>query len=278
MNKLALLLISLLSGSTAFAQALQTDAELLEGEEEELRRYTVEIIVFAYKENVSLGSEIFVPEIVAPTAEAPIETSDPDENGRVNRGTNRESRFEMVQLGRDELTMTTKREQLERLDAYEPMLHFGWTQTALPEDETPTLDLNRFGRTPAGLAGKLSLYLSRYLHLVVDMELAADDSDSAFANSAARNSGFVDPLGDRSNAADNSGSAYYRERENYRGEPVYAPLRYTINEDRLFKNGEIRYFDHPKFGVIAKVTRFEVEEVEQQPDDTEFLSPAVVGE
>jgi hypothetical protein len=38
------------------------------------------------------------------------------------------------------------------------------------------------------------------------------------------------------------------------------------------KNGDIRYFDHPKFGVIAKITR--VEETEEEIiDDTEDLLP-----
>ena len=40
------------------------------------------------------------------------------------------------------------------------------------------------------------------------------------------------------------------------GSPVY----YRIQEDRILKNGELRYYDHPKFGVLAKVTRVEEEE------------------
>ena len=37
------------------------------------------------------------------------------------------------------------------------------------------------------------------------------------------------------------------------------PVRYRIVEDRIMKTGDIRYFDHPRFGVIAKVTRPEEE-------------------
>jgi hypothetical protein len=33
------------------------------------------------------------------------------------------------------------------------------------------------------------------------------------------------------------------------------PVRYRIAEDRIMKTGETRYFDHPRFGVIAKVTK-----------------------
>ena len=36
------------------------------------------------------------------------------------------------------------------------------------------------------------------------------------------------------------------------------------------RNGELRYFDHPKFGVLAKITRIETEEEEDGGED-EFL-------
>ena len=42
-----------------------------------------------------------------------------------------------------------------------------------------------------------------------------------------------------------------------------APVRYRITEDRIFKSGDLRYFDHPKFGVLAKITRVEEPEVDE---------------
>ena len=44
------------------------------------------------------------------------------------------------------------------------------------------------------------------------------------------------------------------------------PVRYVINENRILKNGELRYYDHPKFGVLAKVTRIEEDEEEEEED------------
>ena len=67
-------------------------------------------------------------------------------------------------------------------------------------------------------------------------------------------------------------------RDSYVREPLYAPLRFRISENRLFKNGETRYYDHPKFGVVAKVLLFEAVEEEILPDDTEFLLPAITSE
>ena len=53
------------------------------------------------------------------------------------------------------------------------------------------------------------------------------------------------------------------------------PVKYTILEDRIFRNGEIRYYDHPKSGVLARITRVEEEEPEEPPmTDELFLLPA----
>jgi hypothetical protein len=47
---------------------------------------------------------------------------------------------------------------------------------------------------------------------------------------------------------------------------------YRIEEDRIVRNNELRYFDHPKFGVLAKITRIEAE-VPEDLDTTDDLLP-----
>ena len=59
MKKLTYSLLSLLLALPAMAQEPEDNAE-----EEEIRRYTVEIIVFKYAEDVSSGSEVFLGEMV----------------------------------------------------------------------------------------------------------------------------------------------------------------------------------------------------------------------
>ncbi|MGB5164195.1 MAG: CsiV family protein, partial [Woeseiaceae bacterium] len=120
--------------------------------------------------------------------------------------------LEWVLLEKSELTMTESYGRLERLQAYEPAMHFGWTQPTYEEDLTTSIPLHAFGRPPAALDGSLKLYLSRFLHLVVDLQLDAGAEQPTF---------------------------------------------YRINENRILRNGEVRYFDHPRFGVIAKVSRAE---------------------
>ena len=293
MRRLIVFLSAAAMSASIGAQDLPLDSELLEEVEPEIRRYTVELIVFAYAENISVGTEVFLPEVIEIEEVDPLGLGETGEEGEVpddsvptftdttvpeglveEEEEVEDTLFEMALLLEDDLTMIDKLEHLDRLDAYEPLMHVGWTQTALTEEETPALDLREFGEPPEGLAGTLTLYLSRYLHLVVDLELDAPESEQERFNSA-RN--FEEPV------------ARYNDRYDYESqdelgaplfeaEPVYEPLRYQIIENRLFKNGEIRYYDHPKFGVIAKVLRYEVPEEELPPDDTEFLLPAVVGD
>ena len=96
---------------------------------------------------------------------------------------------------------------------------------------------------PDGLDGSLRLYLGRFLHLVVELEL-----DAPIAR-------------DEINASPRYGDD--RSVNEYGDFGAVPPPRYRIFEDRILKSGELRYFDHPKFGVLAKASR-----VEEIPDET----------
>ena len=230
MKKLTYSLLSLLLILPAVAQEPADDIE-----EQEIRRYTVEIIVFKYAEDVSSGSEVFLGDKIE---------FDEDELEILELRPFRsvgdfkplpDNKF--VLLEEEDYQLTEALGRLQRLDAYEPIMHFGWTQATWPEEQTEPLSLYRFATPPADLHGSLTLYLSRYLHLVVDLQL-----DNPVAS----------PL-DYSTI-----------------QPQRGPVRYVINENRILKNGELRYYDHPKFGVLAKVTRVEEEE-EEDPEESELL-------
>lgn len=230
MKKLTYSLLSLLLILPAVAQEPADDIE-----EQEIRRYTVEIIVFKYAEDVSSGSEVFLGD--------KIEFDEDELEILALRPFRSVGDFkplpdiEFVLLEEEDYQLTEALGRLQRLDAYEPIMHFGWTQATWPEEQTEPLSLYRFASPPADLHGSLTLYLSRYLHLVVDLQL-----DNPVAS----------PL-DYSTI-----------------QPQRGPVRYVINENRILKNGELRYYDHPKFGVLAKVTRVEEEEAED-PEESELL-------
>ncbi|MDH5303250.1 MAG: peptidoglycan binding protein CsiV [Gammaproteobacteria bacterium] len=232
-RKSKLLLLATLLPALATAQD-----ELLDEEPAEIRLYSVEVIVFTYADGGSPGSEIFLPDPIEPApdeagligelAVVPLQRRDP---GYVDNAP--------ILLPEDQLSMRDVFEKLQRLDAYEPLLHFGWTQPGLPQDETVAVPLSALGQLPAGLEGSFTLYLGRYLHLVVDLALTEPATAAEYV--------------------DQSGAI--REFE-YSLPPLDGPVRFRIREDRILKSGDIRYFDHPKFGVVAKLLR--VESVNQQ--------------
>lgn len=238
------LLALALTAMPLVAAAQQSSSQ---NETEDVRRYTVEMIIFEYEENISVGSEIFVPEVLNPRADQDdLQDDSQDADTADDRNADRRVyKFESNVLPRSAFTMNDTWGRLQRLDAYRPLMHFGWTQTTIPEDQTPELSLARFGRPVGGLDGTLKLYLSRFLHLDIDLSMPAPEGASSDALRAARQSAPVNTYADPA-ARENPGDTYV---------PEYGPVRYRIAEDRIMKNGDVRYFDHPKFGVIAKVTR-----------------------
>ena len=183
---------------TAAALAQETlDAEVVE--EEEIRRYTVEMIIFSYAQDVSTGSEIFVaaepplpeelqgelleeqqeeievlPEDdVHPESDLEGLSEDCPEDSLQE---NCDDEYALVLLAEEDYTLGDVLDEMERLDISQPLMHFGWTQPTLPEEDTVALELESLAIPPQGLAGSLTLYLSRYLHLVIDLQL--DEADS----------------------------------------------------------------------------------------------------
>lgn len=278
MRQIQTLLILSLCSLAATAQEEQP-LELLELED--VRQYTVEIIIFSYEENVSVGTEIFVPDEPPPeqdplldidAADAGIRTEDEppvftDNPALAEDEDDAESpvrEIELVLLTEEELTLNKIARQFALLDVYETIMHFGWTQPTYPEEESPPIELRVFGDPPEELDGSFKLYLSRYLHLVVDLALDApgDSSGSVAINQPVYSDDPTYSFGDSRRRYDD---VYGR---------LPLPTRYRIQENRIVKNGELRYFDHPKFGVLAKITR--VEEEEEELSDGE-LSEQVLG-
>lgn len=231
-------------------------------EVEEIRRYTVEMIIFRYAQAVVPGTEIFPGDEPIfqepPLSEEQIldEQLLPEPAPIVQEVPTPVRDVEFVLLDEDDFTMGEIMGHIKRLDVYDPIMHFGWTQVTWPEEETQNIELAYLGELPEGLDGNLKLYLSRYLHLVVDLQLDAPDI-------AVGNTALDEPV---------SSYGDYRTLNAYEDSAQPGPVRYRIEENRILRNGDLRYFDHPKFGVLAKVTRVE-EELEQMlpTDETELL-------
>ncbi|MCZ6716458.1 MAG: CsiV family protein [Gammaproteobacteria bacterium] len=111
-----------------------------------------------------------------------------------------------------------------------------WQQDGVLFDETETFVLPVIDNDAGLLEGTATLSLSRFLHLLVEIDWLPRE----------KNEGF--PL--------------------YRGLAglIAKPTPYSIKESRLvLRSGDIHYFDHPHFGVVAQIKR--VEEIEPELDE-----------
>lgn len=262
----------------AIAAASAQEPGIEDQEPLEIRRYTVEVIIFRYEQDVGIGSEIFVPdepvvdeellegmmpeglsdetlplEEMPPAVSEPAEAADPALEAMMPQR-------ELELLAEDEFSMDEIHGRFERLEVYEPVMHFGWTQSTWSEQPQEPLELSTFGTPPEGLEGDLTLYLSRYLHLVVNLQLdgPGQDADDVDMNSSTLSYGD------------------YRALNQFDDPRRPGPVYYRIDEDRIFRSGELRYFDHPKFGVLAKVTR-EEEDPEELDELDEFAETELLG-
>lgn len=250
------------------------------------RRYTVELIIFEYTDRAA-SSEVFLPDpIPEPMSDdgLPIGSSaeiDPANVLDAARNSNRPmvnadagvdandraaipdiAETELILLPTDEYQLGEIYSKLRRLDAYRPIMHVGWTQVALDNELSLPIELPRLGAPPPRLDGSVRLYLSRFLHLVIDLSLEADASQQMQASDRQpRQFGDEGSMTDRDSVDRRFGDE--RARAGRDSIDQLQPIYYRINEDRIVRNGEIRYFDHPRIGVIARTSRFEAETLDQ---------------
>ena len=122
---------------------------------------------------------------------------------------------------------------LDRLEAYTPLLHAGWEQDGLSEEQAVDIELGTLGS--GNPTGAVRLHVSRYLHARVDIAYRPPIAPRPPLPAAPRS---IDPFGI-------PGS--------FTPTPPPDPVYYLYEERRLFR-GEINYLDHPAFGVLLMVT------------------------
>lgn len=238
-----------LAGTGALAQNMPVDAEGVAGEEaiEAAPVYDIELVVFAYPGGISGRSEDFAYEDTgraAVQAERERLLGDPDGGGfgRIIddllpdpadiRGATRA--LEFTPLPREVWRLADTGAALERRDGFELLLHAAWRQPVYGPEEETTLDLARVGLMPQALGGTASIYLTRFLHLKLDLEFA-----------------------DRAAAATSPETLVYR-----------------LSERRKMRSTELHFFDHPRFGALALITPWESDDAAGDTGGAEPEPPA----
>ncbi len=225
-NLLPTLLLLFASGGSGAQQEVAADAEA----EVELPEYRVEMIVFRHLEDN--GAEelwSYDPDAAAGEAaepDAPAEDGDdtlqtPAVPEEADAEPEPELRYRITD-GAD-LEMGDIVERMRRSRNFRPLWHGGWSQPGYPRGDAPALALDRLGPLPAGLSGMVTLSLSRYLHLYLDLALTGEPSAAGFG---------VLPTVDT----------------------------YRLEQRRRLRSGDLHYFDHPQYGALVRIRPVETEE------------------
>jgi hypothetical protein len=112
-------------------------------------------------------------------------------------------------------------------DDYKLLAHFGWAQRSLSKKQALPINIiakSLSDNTQLIPVGELTLYISRYLHLQVDLQA----TQCLFSSSQKREQ------------EDNS----------------CVNQLYQFKQDRKMRSGELHYIDNPVFGLLVYVTPF----------------------
>ena len=269
LSNLLPVVLSFIAISANGQQQVIPNIVVLETEEETVPRYAIELIVFEHIGEAADTSEIFKPDIpeVSVSEEHFMEEIIPEEGRRITtpekntahvmqdavavippyllRQLKQIPTFEQagfIWLETESFQLTNIFTRLRNLPAYRPIMHTAWIQPVLKKENTKPLKLRRIGDPPLRLNGTLSVYLSRFLHLTLDLTLKHQNPQR---------------LAGRQHQLSVNGDDQPRAEVVFDMQFVESPIYYRIQEDRIFSNNELRYFDHPKFGVLAQISLIE---------------------
>jgi hypothetical protein len=139
--------------------------------------------------------------------------------------------------------------RISRLEAYEPLAHLGWVQPAKNTEQAIPYQIANQSDLPRGITGTVTLYKERYLHLALDLALESRPSDEAAAPVAEIPPERVFGLSTSVDEPTRRANATHR-----------------LQQSRRVRVSNTHYFDHPLFGVIAKIN---VIETASGPDGTQ---------
>ena len=207
----------------------------------------IEIIIFEYLDHNSSGNEVFnkIEENYQLEKEIPNNQNQEDTSIEVGLLT---SEFKEVSISlvptarqialkisqRKSLNMSAIYNRLNRLRVYEPVIWGGWEQRLTNEQNAFPVNLRSIKNTLGKFDGNIKFYESSRgrLRLSVDIEMYEKIEISA----------------------NESDGEQHEQQIN----------TYKISNDKEMRYDELRYFDHPKFGLIAKIQKQEPSELIQK--------------
>ena len=207
----------------------------------------IEIIIFEYHDKNSSGNEVFnkIEENYQLEQEIPNNQNQEDTSIEVGLLT---SKFKELSISlvptarqialkisqRKSLNMSAVYNRLNRLRVYEPVIWGGWEQRLTNEQNAFPVNLRSIKNTLGKFDGNIKFYESSggRLRLSVDIEMYEKIEISANESDGELHEQMINT--------------------------------YKISNDKEMRYDELRYFDHPKFGLIAKIQKQEPSELIQK--------------
>jgi hypothetical protein len=207
--------------------------------------YRVELVIFAHEPGAAAVNEVFLADL-APEPPDPsrvlqeidlsftdrpdwlaiLHTAQEDSPAEATLEELVLPRYWQV-LSREQSRLTAVLQRLQRQQDYRPLMQMTWEQAVEANAEGLVIDIGEAVLGSAEMIGTVTLSRSRFLHLNLDLEYVPENRPPAQIL-VAQGGPLVDAR-------------------------LQVP-RYRLAESRRLRSGEMHYFDHPAFGVIALVT------------------------
>ena len=220
--------------------------------------YSLEIIIFKYLDEKSGGTELFEKNITSIDPDKEIQDIEMFENNNSTQSLsgqsfiNKEPREEEINnieaLPSDNqilfniipnklLSLGTAHNRLNRIRVYQPIIWSGWKQILNTIELTPEVKLRRLQNTLGEFEGNFKFYKSNggKLRLAVDVNMHKEQPIHPITLNKNLEEDTTQDLPSMTNI-------------------IPETLKYPLSDDKEIRLDEIRYFDHPKFGILAKVS------------------------
>ena len=204
----------------------------------------IEIIVFKYLDQNSSGNEVFNKIEENYPLEPEIPNNQIEEDIFIEEELLQEVSISLIPTARQialniieskSLNMSAIYNRLNRLRVYEPIIWGGWEQRLTNEQDAFPVNLRSIRNTLGKFDGDIKFYESSggRLRLSVDIEMYEEIEIQANESDGETNEKQI--------------------------------KKYIISNDKEMRYDELRYFDHPKFGLIVKIQKKESSELIQKP-------------
>lgn len=163
----------------------------------------------------------------------------PNADGVQASGAFPENQF--TELSQSNYTLNRIRDGLSPRAGYSVLFHRAWRQLAYDRNHAVDYPVHSIAvNARDSIDGTVTLIRERYLHLDIDLLLMQAENSTAVT---------------------------------YSDGPGNVPV-YRLNESRRVRSSEIHYFDHPRIGVIARVTPYNTPEQPAAAESPEDALPA----